>query len=318
MNISATETTNESYYLGVDGGGSKTLAVIVNAHGEEVGRGQSGSSNYTSVGVDKAISNIYAAIEEARLPLGTEFTITKAWLGLAAVDRPADHANLAPRLQGLAQTVFLTNDAELALSTLPAAVGIVLIAGTGSISLGRNAQGVTSRAGGWGYLLGDEGSGYALGSQALQAAVRAADGRGPHTLLLERILAFWQLERPDQLIGEVYFNPGKAKIARLSTCVMQAEQEGDPIAQELVQHAISELVLAVKTVARKLDMPLEQPLPLALGGGLLVNELSFQKRFLDLLSSTQTLGEIVLVEYPALSAARAVIDIIDFNHWIRV
>ncbi|GCE26897.1 N-acetylglucosamine kinase [Dictyobacter alpinus] len=314
MNNSQTET----FYLGVDGGGSKTLAVIVNARGEEVGRGQAGSSNYTSVGLEQAISNIYAAVEQARLPLGTEFSIEKAWLGLAAVDRPADYAALAPKVEHLAGTVFLTNDAELALSALPGTVGVVLIAGTGSISLGRNAQGITTRAGGWGNLLGDEGSGYALGSQALQAAVRAADGRGPHTILLERILAFWQLERAEQLIGEVYFQADKARIARLSTCVLQAEREGDPLAQELVQHAINELVLAARTVARKLGMNPEQPLPLALGGGLLINELSFQARFLELLASTHKLAQPVLVEQPALSAARAVIEIVDFNQWIRV
>ncbi|GCE19272.1 BadF/BadG/BcrA/BcrD ATPase family protein [Dictyobacter kobayashii] len=254
-------TSAESYYLGVDGGGSKTLAVLVNAQGEEVGRGLAGSSNYTGVGLESAVSNIYAAVQQARNVLDPHSPIAKAWLGISGLDRPADHAALIPLLKDLAATVYLTNDGELGLSVLPDAVGVVLIAGTGSIALGRNARGLTGRAGGWGYLLGDEGSGYALGIQALQAAVRAADGRGPSTILLERILQFWQFQQPEELIGAVYLNTDKAQIARLSTCVLQAERDGDALASAIVQNAITELVLVVRTVAAKLDFTVEQALP---------------------------------------------------------
>lgn len=311
-------TPPESYYLGVDGGGSKTLAVLVNALGEEIGRGLAGSSNYTGVGLEKAVANIYTAVQQARSSLNSDTIITKAWLGLSAVDRPADHAALTPLLKDLAATVYLTNDAELGLSVLPDAVGVVLIAGTGSIALGRNARGLTSRAGGWGHLLGDEGSGYALGIQALQTAVRAADGRGPHTLLLDRILQSWELTKAEELIGAVYFNEDKAKIARLSTCVLQAERDGDVMAAALVQNAISELVLVVKTVAAKLDFTLQQALPVALGGGLLLNEANFQARFLEQLGIAQPLGPVVHIEQPALSAARTVIHLTGFQNWNRV
>src|SRR6185437_6227673 len=86
----------------------------------------------------------------------------------------------------------------------PAQVGVALIAGTGSIAVGRNAAGVAARVGGWGHLLGEEGSGYAIGSAALNAAVRAADGRGEPTSLLQRILATWGLSAAPELIPYVY------------------------------------------------------------------------------------------------------------------
>ncbi|WP_338254744.1 BadF/BadG/BcrA/BcrD ATPase family protein [Dictyobacter halimunensis] len=311
-------TSPASYYLGIDGGGSKTLAVLVNQRGEEVGRGLAGSANYTGVGLATAVSNIYTATQQALSSLDPQTTISKAWLGVAGVDRPADHAALMPQLQDLAQTVYLTNDAELGLSVLPEAVGVVVIAGTGSIALGRNSSSLTSRAGGWGHLLGDEGSGYALGIQALQAAVRAADGRAPQTILLERILQTWELTNAEELISAVYFSDDKSKIARLSTCVLQAERDGDATAAALVQTAIAELVLVVKTVAAKLNFTAQRALPLALGGGLLLNETSFQARFLKQLASVQPLDPVVHIEQPALNAARTIIHLTGFQHWTRV
>jgi N-acetylglucosamine kinase-like BadF-type ATPase len=225
---------------------------------------------------------------------------------------------LAAHVQSIASTVYVTNDAELALSALPATVGVVLIAGTGSIALGRNAQGQTTRSGGWGHILGDEGSGYVLGLQALRAAVRAADGRGPQTLLLERILQHWQLQQADDIIGEVYGNDDKAKIARLSSYVLQAEQDGDPVAHEIIQYNLDELVLVVRSVSTKLGFNAQQPLPLALSGGLLLNEIPFQVRFLEQLRQQQPVEQVVYVDQPALSAARSVIYTAEFKDWFRV
>jgi N-acetylglucosamine kinase-like BadF-type ATPase len=316
--IQAESLPEKGYYLGIDGGGSKTLAIVVNERGEEIGRGQAGSSNHTGVGLPRAVQNIYAAFIEAKQSLGPQTQMQKAWLGLAGVDRLADQQMLAAHVQSIASTVYVTNDAELALSALPATVGVVLIAGTGSIALGRNAQGQTTRSGGWGHILGDEGSGYALGQQALRAAVRAADGRGPQTLLLERILQHWQLQQADDIIGEVYGNDDKAKIARLSSYVLQAEQDGDPVAHEIIQYNLDELVLVVRSVSIKLGFSAQQPLPLALSGGLLLHEIPFQIRFLEQLRQQQAVEQVVYVDQPALSAARSIIHTAEFKDWFRV
>ncbi|MDQ2717887.1 MAG: hypothetical protein M3Z08_23575, partial [Chloroflexota bacterium] len=138
------------HYLGVDGGGTKTLAVVVDAQGQERGRGLAGSANYNAVGLDQAIQHIHVAVEQAAQAAGCHLPLRKAWLGLAGIDRPHDYETLLPSLRSLAESVHLTNDADLALSTLEDAVGVVLIAGTGSIALGRDAHGTSRRAGGWG------------------------------------------------------------------------------------------------------------------------------------------------------------------------
>ncbi len=295
-------------YLGVDGGGSKTLAVIVDAQGQERGRGLAGGANYEAVGLEVAVQNISAAVQLALSAAHGHLPVRKAWLGLAGLDRPADYEALFPRLCSLAEFVHLTNDADLALSAVDNAVGVALIAGTGSIALGRNAHGTTLRTGGWGYLIGDEGSGYDIGRQGLQAAVRAADGRGQQTLLLASIMQHWNLQRADDIIGRVYADHDKAGIAQLSTCVFQAARQGDVVAHAIVQGAADELALAVKTVSEKLDFR-QQPLPLALGGGLLLHEHDFRSLVLDMIRQHQVLGQIAHSEEPALDAARTVITL---------
>lgn len=294
----------ELYYLGVDGGGSKTLAVIVNERGEELGRGLAGSANYNAVGLEAAVRHISTAVEQATHAAGCQFPLHKAWFGLAGIDRAADHQILLPHLRELAEVVHLTNDAELLLAGLENALGVVLISGTGSIALGRDATGQRARSGGWGHILGDEGSGYVIAQQALQAVVRASDGRGPHTALSERVLHTWNLQNTDELIGEVYNEPDKAKIASLSSCVMLTARAGDPVAAAILQQAAKELALAVHAVCQALEFP-DQEVPLALGGGLLINEADFCTQVIQHIRHLQPIGQVALVKQPTLTAARA-------------
>lgn len=303
------------YFLGVDGGASKTLALIVDAQGQERGRGIAGSSNYSVVGLEHALTQLKLAVERAADQARCMLPLAAAWLGMAGVDRPEDTALLLPHLQALAGTIRLTNDAELLLSALDQAVGVALIAGTGSIALGRDKHGTTTRAGGWGHILGDEGSGYAIGQQALQAAARAADGRGPATTLLERILQHWGLQRPDALFEQVYHRSEKADIARLSTLVFAAAQAGDAPAKKMIHHAAEELALAAITVCRALDFS-DGPVPLALGGGLLLQEVGFRWQVLRRIRRQRPV-KVVLVEQPALSAARAAIALLSSNEKSR-
>ena len=299
----------EAYYLGVDGGGSKTLAVIVDEHGEELGRGLAGSANYNAVGLEAAVRHIATAVEQATRTAGCQLPVRKAWFGLAGIDRPADHQTLLPHLRELAEVVQLTNDAELLLAGLENALGVVLISGTGSIALGRDAAGQRARSGGWGHILGDEGSGYAIAQQALQAVVRASDGRGPQTALRERILHAWTLQSTDDLIGEVYNEPDKAKIASLSSCVMITARAGDPVAAAILQQAAKELALAVCAVCQTLEFP-QQEVPLALGGGLLINEADFCTQVIQHIRHSQPIGQVALVKQPTLTAARAAMHLV--------
>lgn len=294
----------EKYYLGVDGGGSKTLAVIVNERGEEIGRGLADGANYNSIGLESAVEHIHTAVNQAMHTANCEPPIHKAWLGLAGIDRQADYDLLLPHLCKLAEQVRLTNDAELLLAGLDKAIGVVLISGTGSIALGRDAAGRKARSGGWGHILGDEGSGYVIAQQALQAVVRASDGRGPQTALRERILQAWNLQNTDELIGEIYGEPDKAKIASLSSCVMITARAGDQVAAAILQQAAKELALAVHAVCQQLEFS-GQEVPLALGGGLLMNEADFCTQVIQQIRYLQPIGRVVLVSQPTLTAARA-------------
>ena len=297
------------YYLGVDGGGSKTLAIIVDEQGHELGRGLAGSANYAADGLETALTNIRLAVQQATQAANiTQVpSLHKAWLGLAGLDRPADFTCLTPHLSTLASSVHLTNDAELALGALPATIGIALIAGTGSIALGRDVHGRTARTGGWGHLLGDEGSGYDLGRLALLASVRAADGRGQPTLLLEMLMQHWQLDSPDDIIGEIYTAQNKTTIAQVAPYVFKAASLADEVASRIIQQAAEELALAVLTVSTKLDFAHQAAVSLALGGSLLLRQPDLSTLVLQNIRYQLAIDQVVYITEPALSAARAII-----------
>lgn len=298
----------QAMYLGVDGGATKTLAVIVDATGHEIGRGAAGSGNQAAVGLERAVASIRAAVADAMHHTGKNQLVRAAWIGLAGVDRPGDRDRLLPHLGTLAPAVRLTNDAELALTGLTDAVGIAVIAGTGSIALGRDAAGTTARSGGWGHIIGDEGSGYEVGRRALMAAARASDGRGPQTALLVAIMQSWDLSRADGMIDRVYPDGDKGTIARLSALVFTAARAGDDVAGRIVREAASELALAAVAVGKMLDFP-SGKLPVALAGGMLIHEEDFRAMVLRRIRHRYPTGQIACVADPALSAARAAVHL---------
>ena len=293
------------FFLGIDGGGTKTRAVIVDAHGAERSSALAGGANAHRVGIERAVAEVIAATEMAATQAGARLPLDAAWFGLAGMDSPADAQRLLPYLAPLARAIHLTNDAELLLSALPNQVGVALIAGTGSIAIGRNATGATGRVGGWGHALGDEGSGYDLGRRALVAAVRSFDGRGEPTSLLEAILAAWELSDAHELIARVYYDPRSAtQIARLAPMVLQAALDGDRMAQRIIRHGAAELSRAVVVAASQLGLG-GAPLPLALGGSLLLQSNDYRDATLRAIGRSQPIGDVILVEQPALDAARA-------------
>jgi N-acetylglucosamine kinase-like BadF-type ATPase len=300
--------THSALYLGVDGGGTKTLAVIVDADGRERGRGAAGSGNQSAVGIQRAIANITQAVTGAATEAGAMGPCAVGWVGLAGVDRPDDRTLMLSHLASLATSVHVTNDAELALSGLEGAVGVALIAGTGSISLGRNAAGEKARAGGWGHLIGDEGSGYTIGRLAIQAAAQAADGRGMQTAILPAIMEAWSLTRPDGMIGHIYPDGDKGTIAALSGIVFTAARVGDRIAWQIMTGAATDLAITAIAVGDALGFK-DRSLPLALAGGLLIHEADFRAMVLRRIRRRRRVGQIAIITDPALSAARAAIQL---------
>lgn len=291
-------------FLGVDGGGSKTEAVVVDEHGGLCGRGHSSSSNFRAVGVERAIHHLGAAIEEALASAGGVSPLASAWFGLAGIHRAEDAEVLSPRLQRFARDVSLTNDAELVLAGLGSGPGVALIAGTGSIALGRGTTGQIVQVGGWGHLIGDEGSAYDLGRQALQAAARAADGRGPATALLELALRHWALTEPREIVERVYLAQEKAHIAALARGALALARNGDPVARAIRRHACAELASAAIAALDALHLSMTA-IPLALGGGLLMHEPDMRAAVIRRIRRRRTLGRVTIVTEPALWAARA-------------
>ncbi|WP_324631087.1 N-acetylglucosamine kinase [Phormidium sp. CCY1219] len=252
--------------LGIDGGGTKTVCVVMDASGAVWGRGEAGPSNYQTIGIEAATGAIAEAIARATASV-PGLAIAGIGVGLAGVGRPQDVATARalvetlPQREGLSvnwqlhpQGILVTHDCAIALvGGTGHTEGVVTIAGTGSIAYGCNRAGTTQRAGGWGYLLGDEGSGYDIALQGLRAAVRSHDGRSPVTMLTRGFMDRLQLNAPEDLIEAIYRRGwGVKQIASLAPVVDEAATAGDAVANQIMDHAAAELGLITQTVAQGL------------------------------------------------------------------
>ncbi|MHC5823991.1 MAG: N-acetylglucosamine kinase [Nostoc sp.] len=253
--------------LGIDGGGSKTICILMDDAGNILGRGKAGASNYQSIGIAAAKKQIKSAIHQSAI---TAFKYTNTinvvaiCLGLAGVSRPEDMEVIKAIVNQLHNSqdirsitwkiqpehLVICDDALIALMAgIGDAVGIVVAAGTGSIVFGRNHQGKSKRVGGWGYILGDEGSAYKIAVAGMQAALKAYDGRGKSTSLVENLQQHLGLESMENLIEVIYRKGwGVKEIAALAPIVDQAATAGDQIANSIIEQAIAELVIATSTV----------------------------------------------------------------------
>lgn len=246
-------------YLGVDGGGTKTHAALMSENREIIGEGDAGPSNPLRVGVETAVANIIKAMTTAADLAGvSKHDISAATLGLAGVRR----SDLKQRVKQsfstqtkIRQTEVLT-DAEIALfATTLGRPGIVVIAGTGSVCLGMNAQGEMAIAGGWGPLAGDEGGGVGIARMALQAVAKASDGRGIATQLSQRASEYFRASGPENLIVAIYSpQVDNTRIAGFARHVVEAAQSGDSVARQIILESGTELGLAACAVIEKLGL----------------------------------------------------------------
>lgn len=258
------------HVLGIDAGGTKTVAFLADADGRIIAEGRAGGANLQTEGelqVEKVLHDVIDQVTRAR-----DMTPAAVCLGMAGVDREADGRTIRDimRRLGYRSHTLIVNDALIALvAGAGASPGLVVISGTGSIAFGVSHRGLAARAGGWGPTLGDEGSGYWIGRRALEAVTRDADGRGPRTRLSQLVLDHFQLPRPQSLVSEIYHQPqGRPAIAALATIVDGARADGDLVATEIMVEAADELALAAASVISRLEMRGEQ-FPILLAGGLL-------------------------------------------------
>jgi N-acetylglucosamine kinase-like BadF-type ATPase len=192
-------------------------------------------------------------------------------LGIAGVDRPADADTIRSIMNrvGYKSRTLVVNDALVALEAgAPDQPGVVIVAGTGSIAYGRNRYAQAARAGGWGYLIGDEGGGFWIGRSALASVVRQFDGRGPATRLTDLVLRHMGLASPTELIHEIYYRDlHRRAIAGLAALVNQAALEGDAVAAQILVRAGTELASAASSVIARLGMR-GDAFPTILAGGI--------------------------------------------------
>ncbi len=259
--------------LGIDGGGTKTQAALVDRQGRLLGVGYGGPSNYHDIGVAAAQANLQAAVQAARraanLPEGP-FSAAFLGIGSTVVERDREAVRGMALALELAppQRIGVDHDARIALAGgLSGRPGSVLIVGTGSSCFGYNASGQSWLAGGWGPLISDEGSGYWLGIQAMRTAAAVADGRLPASLLHEKVRDYLGLGALRELMHRLYVEGlSRSEIAAMSRLVLAAAQEGDPAAQRVLRQGAEHLAELVQTVADALGFTGELAELVTVGG----------------------------------------------------
>ena len=307
--------SNKQLVLGVDGGGSNTVAWLAESDlsghlsgpPKILGVGRGGPSNCRSVGIQQAIDHLRITIEAAFRDADREpAKVASACLALAGADRTIEKEQFQrwAKQTDLAEAVIVSNDAlPVIYAAFPDGVGIGLIAGTGSLAIGRSEDGTLCRCGGWGGLFGDEGSGYDIAIAALRAAAWAEDQRGPSTALRQAWLTRLDVETLNEAIPKLYA-PGtnRAEIAAFAPTVFQAAEAGDSVANSILDDAASQLAKLVTTLERELQTS-GNPLRLALSGGILKNQAGFTNRIIQTIRQTnQSLIDTVIVREPVQGA----------------
>jgi N-acetylglucosamine kinase len=256
------------HVLGIDAGGTKTVCLLADESGTVIAEGRGPGANLHASG-DLEVENVLTRVMEAAIG-DRDARPAAICVGIAGADREDD----ARIVQGIMRRIspgsriLVVNDALVALvAGAGQGPGIAVLSGTGSIAYGRNAHGVAARAGGWGHLIGDEGSGYWIGWRALTAVVREVDGRGPRTRLTEDVLAHFGVTDAAGLVRIVYDRDvPRSSVATLGPVVQKARDTGDAVAAELLACAAEELALAAASVASRLEMR-GDAFPIILAGG---------------------------------------------------
>ncbi len=259
-----------SYFLGVDGGGTRTRVALVDQAGTECARADGPPTLIDPADPAATVGVIADLCREAASKGGADLPVAGLWAGIAGAGTEPTRSvvETALREAGLSSLTSVGADAEATFyDAFPSGPGILLIAGTGSIALGRGADGSRLRVGGWGLHLGDEGSGYRIGMSALHAFARGEDGRGVSTELRDSVLEVLGLAGPGDLIKWIA-SAQKADVASLVPLIFEVAEAGDQAALTVIEEAVDELVGHVRTLVRRLE-PWPATPEVALAGGLL-------------------------------------------------
>lgn len=259
------------YVVGIDGGGTKTTAAVVGEDLGLVGSATTGPANGRSVGMDTAGANIAEAVESALHQAGIGLSSVGAMcMCLAGFDTDLDLPvpQRAVRLLGFQGAAIMENDVVGAWAGATEAMpGVVVIAGTGATALGMSVRGELWRTDGWDYILGDTGSGFAIGRTGIRMAMKALDGRAAPTLLVRELAGTYGVRNAEEmrrLVDSTHF--GKFEIARFAARVAEVADAGDAAAQDILRQAGRDLADNAIAIIRKLGMR-DESFPVSTVGG---------------------------------------------------
>jgi N-acetylglucosamine kinase-like BadF-type ATPase len=296
-----------SFVIGIDGGATNTVALLAEADtGRVLGRGSGGPSNIQAVGESAALRELNAAVTGAfGAAKMTRGPVAAAAMGLAGIDMDGTEVIRGwTSLVQLSKKVSISNDATLLFAAgTPEGWGVAVVAGTGSIAFTLDRDGKENRAGGWGYLMGDEGSAFRIGLEGLRAACRAADNIGPPTKLLAAYLEKLGSNDPRDFIPAVYRGKwDKAAIAALAPVVLELAASSDETARAIFERESMELAKTIAGAIANGGLPRENT-PIALTGGLVLHSAFYRDRLLaNLRDCGITSGPVGLVDDPAVGA----------------
>lgn len=267
---------------GIDAGGTRTRARVADGTGLLLGEGSGPAGLLDPTDPSGAGDAIEMALRQAAERGGVSLPLDLLWAGVAGAGRPegrsALEADLAAR--SLAREVRVGTDAAAAFEdAFPGGEsGILLIVGTGSIAMARGPEGDMARCGGWGGLLGDEGSGYRIALEALRAVCRAADGRERPTVLTRLLVQAAAVPDPEGLVS-MTARADKGEVAALTPVVIRCADAGDAVAGRILDDAVVELVRQVEVSAYRVGA--RPPFQVALAGGLVAEEGPFRRRMME-------------------------------------
>lgn len=286
--------------FGIDGGGTRSrLCLFSLEDGRELGRFAGGSTNMYSVGRDVAMQNIVSLLRSSGVSLER---LKAGCLGSAGLSRPAEKEVFSDFFRRLLPQcrIYLCNDGEtLLVGALKSTEGYCLIAGTGSLALARDHEGRTARAGGLGYMLGDEGSALWIAWQAIRRAMRSREGRDLETTLLADLVKHFSLSCPEDFVEMLHHRFEKAVVATAAGLVLD-RVEDDPLAADIARAAANELAQLLDSVMRQ--MPLF-PARAALSGGVIEHNAWLRGRLVEQLALVHPDLEVVSGQGDAVRGA---------------
>lgn len=242
----------EQFVIGMDGGGTNTTVIVSRMDGTVIGKYQLGSLNINGQTYESTEDTLTANVKELEtLQLHIEICkgICIGAAGISNEDTTILFTQIL-RKQGMEGVIKLVGDHETALAgALEETTGAILIAGTGSICYGVNESGAAYRAGGYGHMIDDAGSGYAIGRDILQAVVRQSDGRQEQTVLTEKIFQYLRVNTIEKMITWLYQpNRSKKEIAALAPLLEEGIAAEDKVSKAILNNCVKELTELAKAV----------------------------------------------------------------------